>query len=214
MSIPSEILSRLTDRQRRTLVVLGDGELLPWTHFKDNFSKFSGYLDDMEVVADGRELELDNRVNFNKPLYPFGAVVAVTGVKAATLRNWLTRKQLVLNANEDHDEEKWRLFSVRDTVQIAVLNSLSSLGLSIKDASTVADVLMPLIENMAVRIGGFAGDPVLHFWKQDGVWKYVAAFDTSKGVLSTEGLPPAALTLRPYAILTEVYLQLRPNGIR
>lgn len=162
------------------------------------------YLDSMEIIAEGREAESERRAAFAEPRHPHGVVVAATGVKPATLRNWLTRKQLVLNADEGHAEEKWRLFSVRDMVQIAVLNALSCIGLSIKDAVAISDMVMPRIEGMAVKIGGFAGDPVLHFWKSGDDWRGGTAFDTSKGMLATDVLPPAAITLRPFGILAQV----------
>lgn len=162
-----------------------------------------------DVLKELAEMEATNRAAFNKPLYPFGDVVAGTGVKPATLRNWLTRKQLVLNADEGHTDEKWRLFSARDMVQIAVLHSLSSLGLSVKDAVFIADAVMPRIENMAVKVGGFAGDPVLHFWKAEGAWCSGTAFDTSKGMLTADAIPPAALSLRPFAILSHVQSELK-----
>lgn len=214
MPLKPEILARLTERQRRTVAALGEGQYLPPEHFGDDFEGFTAYLDGMEIVADGRASESERRAAFIEPRHAYGAVVAATGVKPATLRNWLTRKQLVLNADEGHTEEKWRLFSVRDVVQIAVLNALSCIGLSIRDAVSISDMVMPRIEDMAVNIGGFAGDPVLHFWKIGDDWRGGTAFDTTKGMLATDALPPAAITLRPFDILAQVRDELAKSGSR
>lgn len=169
---------------------------------------------DTAVLEELREIEAGLRASFNEPRYTFGEVVSVSGVKPATLRNWLTRKQIELNADEGHTDDKWRLFSQRDVVMIALLHSLSHVGLSVADAAMISNLVMPFLEDNYVKMTGTAGDLILHFWKVDGDWHFGRSFDTSKGSKAASKLPPTAITIRPSAIFQHVFDNLSDTEIR
>lgn len=171
-------------------------------------------IDTTEMLQGLQEIQAGRRASFNEPRYTYGEVVSVSGVKPATLRNWLTRKQIELNADEGHTDDKWRLFSQRDVVMIAFLHSLSHVGLSVADAAMISNLVMPLLEEDFVRNSGTAGEIVLHFWKVDGEWHFGRSFDTTRGNKASSKLPPTAITVRPSAIFQHVFDNLSDTEIR
>jgi DNA-binding transcriptional MerR regulator len=69
----------------------------------------------------------------------FRQVAQAAGITEKTLRNWLDRNQVRLDAQRDRSGEKWRRFSVEDAVRIALIGKLSMFGIPIVQAASVIE---------------------------------------------------------------------------
>ena len=155
-------------------------------------------------LAGVREVERARRIQHREPRFPLGSVVTATGISETTLRNWLTRGRLKLDADAARSGRASRLFSQRDAVLIAVLHSLGNVGLPITEAMPIADKLMPVVDNMATRLTSAAGEPVLYMWKDQDKWRSSNAYEAKMGLLANQAIPVAAITIRPMSILHQV----------
>lgn len=154
-----------------------------------------------------RQSEMWHRCTF-----PLRAVLSSTGMSEQTLRNWLTRGRLDLDADKARKEGGNREFSQRDICLIAVANGLANVGIPISEALPLAEKVMPMLDGQVLNITGQAGDPILIAWQHSGSWQFSIAYDTQAGLLSQERIPPVTLNIRPMAILKQTISRLEAHN--
>ena len=95
------------------------------------------------------ELEkVRNALSYREPRFQLKEVLSALGdVKQATVRNWFTRKQLVLDAESVREGEGWRAFSIRDVLVLAICHRLSALGFPASLLQKVVDQIDPWVTN-------------------------------------------------------------------
>ncbi|RKE95938.1 hypothetical protein [Sulfitobacter guttiformis] len=189
-----------------------DGEKGDYEVQRVRESAISGASELFEADRKKRFLNIErNRAFLSRPRFGFGKLVLLTNVKPATLRTWLTRKQLSLDADQNHSESKWRLFSYRDAVRIASLASISSdVRVSVTDATEILELLIrdieQILENNDPDDDRQTGDLECFFaWKEDEEWRAERGWNTRRGMMGPEFLPATALFFQPHMIFKQVF---------
>jgi DNA-binding transcriptional MerR regulator len=160
---------------------------------------------DERLMQVARELEAACLTRYREPSIPLRRVMEITFVPEATIRNWLTRNRIKLDADKSRIAGGHRLFSQRDTVLIAMLNSLSHAGMPVNEAMPVVDkYIMPGLDLISTKVSSFAGEPILYLWKKNGEWTRKRVLHTRMGDLGAEDVPPVAIMVRPVSILKYV----------
>ncbi|WP_191569052.1 MerR family transcriptional regulator [Paracoccus yeei] len=165
-----------------------------------------------DFIRMGSEYSARQSASWHQCRHPLRAVLHATGMSEQTLRNWLTRGRLDLDADRNRKGGGNRQFSQRDVCLIAVANGLANVGIPISEALPLAEAVMPGIDSQVLNITGQAGDPVLIAWQEAGNWQFSIAYDTQVGMLSQEGIPPVSLHVRPMAILQQTISRLEAHS--
>lgn len=65
---------------------------------------------------------------FVEPRYPLKFLTERLGISGSTVRNWMTRDIVPLDADESREGRGWRQFSERDAIALSAAQDLSRLG--------------------------------------------------------------------------------------
>lgn len=157
MSKTVEILRKgLSLTQQEILdILLAEDESL-YLKYLSEFSlpDLQKYLDGMQVVSLAKQETQRKLQRFNEPKHKLGAVVAVSQISKVTLRNWLTRGQLKLDAEDNHSKRGWRYFSERDAIYIALAARLSRMGVPVTHFD---DIITPILKFIEAKPPTFPG---------------------------------------------------------
>lgn len=111
--------------------------------------------------------------------YRFSSVVYATGGNAKVIRNWLDRKQVMLEANEEREGQKWRQFSVWDAFRLAVIRRLVEFCVPVELASLIVGgllvphMLLLTYKNTPPRaLVAALSHTVLFVWREENGWKH------------------------------------------
>ncbi len=154
--------------------------------------------------------EAERKKSFNQPLFALGAITGGLGVSEMTVRNWLTRGQIVLSENREPGESKHRRFSKKDAIKIAAAYQLSSLGAPIQFRIDLAERVADYAEGLCTRIQGTPRNPVLLIFN-DGEWKCRHTYDDGPLRLTGNDGVPAVFTVLDVKKL--IFDALRPLGV-
>ncbi|TVM16687.1 hypothetical protein DPQ33_11905 [Oceanidesulfovibrio indonesiensis] len=75
-----------------------------------------------------------------EPRFTFTEAALAAGVKPKTVRNWLDRGQIHLDAEEQREGEGWRRFSALDALRIAAVARLVERCIPVSKASRIVEV--------------------------------------------------------------------------
>jgi hypothetical protein len=161
------------------------------------------------VLTAMEELRRPNLSAFHEPRFNLGAITGSLGIPEAKIRNWLTRDQLPLSAKDGHQKGKWRLFSNRDAIVIAVAHHLSLLGVPMAPCTEVSVRVAEAAQMLFQGAMGLPKNMVLIVFN-DGEWKIARAFDSGPFRISEMDIPPAAIVVNVHKVIMDT---LRPLGI-
>lgn len=103
--------------------------------------------------------------------FTFREAALAAGVTPKTLRNWIDRKLILLDANADREDDTWRKFSLLDVIRIAFVYRLVGYCVSVRSAS---ELIEDTIVSLAKQLQAFKHPPLAAL---------LVSFDTSKFVL-------------------------------
>ena len=90
-----------------------------------------------------------NEPKLYRPLFTPGELEAITGISAATQRDW--RRRGFLAKAEDGKHQRYELFSI---AYLAALRHLIDAGLPVAEARLGASAAMNVVEHHAIRLDG------------------------------------------------------------
>ncbi|NUB09726.1 hypothetical protein FW320_26645 [Azospirillum sp. Vi22] len=147
--------------------------------------------------------------------YRFSSVVYATGGNAKVIRNWLDRKQVTLEANEEREGQKWRRFSVWDAFRLAVIRRLVEFCIPVEAAGLiVGGLLVPHMlllsdKNTPARaLAAALSNTVLFAWREEQGWKH----KTYNGVGERPEVPDAVVYVDIGAVAARVIDALQEIG--
>lgn len=135
-----------------------------------------------------------------EPRFTLSAITEGLGVPDVTIRNWLTRGQLDLGAETARAKGKWRLFSLRDAVVIAVAFHLSRVGVPVAIFHEVAQKVARFGEMFFKGPVAMVRRPIVVL-TNDGEWQTYLHHDSGPFRLTDLDIPPAAVVLNVEAVL-------------
>lgn len=144
---------------------------------------------------------------FNSRFFPLRQAVAASKVPEPTLRNWLNRRQLPLNAQEDREEGSWRLFSERDIVTIALAGRLYRLGVPVSQIQKIVGPMVSSYEGALGRVMNSAAGFPMFLVSRPGDSEDWAV----EPMRPATDIPEAALLIDPWRIAQDA---LAPLGGR
>lgn len=80
-------------------------------------------------------------IQVDSPQFSFREAALASGVSLTQLRNWIDRKQILLDANTEREDASWRKFSILDVLRIAFVSKLACFT-SIVTASELVETTM------------------------------------------------------------------------
>lgn len=140
--------------------------------------------------------------SFLAPRFTLGAITSGLGIPEVTIRNWLTRNQIAFDGATSREKGKWRLFSVRDAIVLAVCFRLSRLGVPVSVFSKVYEPAVGLAKAMLSGPLGMARNPVGVLWN-DGEWRLDKTFDSGPFSVTAPGAPAMAIIIDFEKIIVE-----------
>ena len=158
------------------------------------------------LLAQTESLRRDSIAAFNEPRVSLGEITGKLNISEMTVRNWLTRHQLRLSANEGRADGKWRKFSIRDVVVIAVAYRLSRLGVPPSAFAKMSDDFAKLSERLSSTIMNSAAPSPKMVISNDEKWHFA--------VLAENEIPSAAIILDVERVLQETLEPLGLNFVR
>ncbi|SFK37690.1 hypothetical protein SAMN04488518_104350 [Pseudovibrio ascidiaceicola] len=204
MSKTAETLRKgLSQEQQETLDILLADDERTYLEYLSGFSQeeLQKYLDGMQVVGLAKQHEQRALLRFNERRHKLAAVVEVSKISKITLRNWLTRGQLKLDAEDGHTKSGWRAFSERDTIHITLAAHLSRMGVPVTHFDDIITPILKFIEGLATRSHGFATEPLFLITNENG-WDLQSY---GGGTLpKPDELPSVYMVVNPAKILNEV----------
>ena len=205
----NELLQQLTEKQRGILDYLVKKQMIIQEQFgAGDLEKLISYIEGMEIVVEGKRLEEERRSTFITPRFKLGAVLDATGANKLKLRNWLTRGQLQLHANAKHQKQGWRLFSMRDTIQIALASKLSNLAVPISDINEITIPVLECTEKLLTSIQGIGFTPIFVVTNDDGWNIDMRRKWIGSAPIEDDPLPSPCIYLDPIAIVQDVMKSL------
>ena len=199
---------RLIGRDPTILDRIRDGQTTPSDRAALEDAKWDDLVANNPELATVREHHKEVERMWREPRRPLRDVLAASGIAEVTLRNWLTRNRLSLDADAARQGTKHRLFSDRDIVMIALGQSFAAVGMPITAMRSVIDRMMPMFDTLATNAMGLGGEPVLYLWKVGDDWSIAKTLDTKVGELGVDDVPLAAIALRPHHIFRRVFSRL------
>lgn len=156
------------------------------------------------------EYEAEKRRGYNEPRFALGVITGGLGISEMTVRNWLTRGQIMLSEEREKGEGKHRRFSIKDAIRIAAAYQLSMLGAPVSFRSDLAEKVAGYAESLFSRVQGTLRNPVILIFN-DGDWKFRHTFDDGPfRITEMEDLPPAVTMLNVHKLIIDT---LRPLGV-
>lgn len=174
---------------------------------KDAASDLAGlkiFLNNIILLKHHDRNKSEREDNFYRPKHKLSAIHEATGVSKLKLRNWLTRGQLSLQADESHQKQGWRLFSDRDAIYIALIARLSELGVPISDCLEIADPIMDFIESICTKMQGRGYLPVFVITNNNGWDLDMRRRWLGEGAQEDDPLPAACIYIDPIEIMDSV----------
>ncbi|MHC1710593.1 MAG: hypothetical protein AB9872_00330 [Solidesulfovibrio sp.] len=107
--------------------------------------------------------------------FTFREAALAAGMTPKTLRNWIDRKLILLDADTDREDDTWRKFSLLDVIRIAFVYRLVGYCVSVNRAS---ELIEDTIVSLAKQLRAFKNPPLAAL---------LISYDTSKFVLYHEG---------------------------
>ena len=129
------------------------------------------------LLAEMESLRRDSIAAFNEPRFSFGEITSKLNISEMTVRNWLTRGQLNLSADEGRADGKWRKFSTRDVVVIAVADRLSRFGVPPAAFVEMSDVFAKYSEHLTSTIMNSAAPSPKMVISYDGEWRFAFSYE-------------------------------------
>ena len=154
------------------------------------------------LLADLESFRQEKIAAFNEPRFAIGEITSKLKISEMTVRNWLTRRQLDLSANEGRGKGKWRKFSTRDVVVIAVAYRLSCLGVPPSAFAEMANDFAKFTETLVTNITASAASLPKMVISKDEKWHFTFSAETE--------LPSAAIVLDIEQVLRET---IEPLGL-
>ena len=97
------------------------------------------------------------------PAYSLREVETVLPVSAKTVRNWLDRRLVYLNANEDRKDGSWRRFTELDAFRLVSIGLMVAYGVPVSLASRILEgELMSIAAEMGLDPRGATLEDLLH----------------------------------------------------
>lgn len=158
------------------------------------------------LLAEMESLRQDSIADFNEPRFTLGEITSKLKISEMTVRNWLTRSQLSLSANEGRDAGKWRKFSIRDVVVIAVAYRLSRLGVPPSAFAKMSNDFAKYSERLTSTIMNSAAPSPKMVISNDEEWHFA--------MLVENEIPSAAIILDVERMLQETFEPLGLNFVR
>jgi len=114
-------------------------------------------------------------LNVDAPQFSFREAALAAGVTPKTLRNWLDRGQILLDADAEREGDANRRYSLLDTMRIAFVSRLVGYCVSVRMAS---ELIEETIVSLAKRLRAFKNPPLAAL---------MASYDPARFVLYEEG---------------------------
>jgi hypothetical protein len=160
-----------------------------------------------EAKAPFQDFEASRLEAFLKPQFPLRMITDNLGIPEVTVRNWLTRGQLDIQAQEGRTKGKWRLFSERDVIIIATAFQLSRMGIPVALLEETSGRVAELANAMLVKVTGMMRKPVLLLWN-DGEWHVTTSFDSGPVHVTEVAPAPVFMVVDAEALITGTLAKL------
>lgn len=84
--------------------------------------------------------------------YTFSDAALASGASPKAIRNWIDKKQVLLDADESRPSGKWRRFSVWDAVRLAYARRMIDSGVPVEFAGLMAgSLLVPVMRLLSYK---------------------------------------------------------------
>ena len=139
---------------------------------------------------------------------------SATGCSPRALRNWVDRKQVYLDAEQDRDDQTWRRFSLLDVTRFALVGRLVACGVSVQRASEIIEdhlggtfKLLGSYKNTpaGALVAGLKGRPIIAVPGDDGAWKTIDESEIS------DSFPAAFVKVNTALVAAKVIQVLEMN---
>lgn len=146
--------------------------------------------------------------------YSFTEAALAAGVGPKTLRNWVDRGLINLDADANREGDGWRRFTLYDVLRLAVTRELVEFGVSVSESFRIADALLSRAQMLlmykntpaAAIKAGFRVLAHLVFPIGKGKWDYL---DVAKVELEQKATTlPGVIVVNLYVIIGLVFVNL------
>lgn len=114
-------------------------------------------------------------IQVDAPQFSFTEAALAAGVTPKTLRNWMDRKQICLDADQEREGDAWRRFSILDVIRVAFVSKLVGYCVSVRTAS---ELIESTIVSLAKRLRAFKNPPLAAL---------MASYDPARFILYEDG---------------------------
>lgn len=137
----------------------------------------------------------------------FSEAVFASDVTPRTLRNWVDEGRFAPEGDDTRHSGKWRRFSARDVIKIALAHRIVQFGFKIDDALGIADDALMNLDR------GVNGPREVVVWRESGCPSWLTRSGPPPGGYYSGVVPEAHLLVDVAAVVRNVLNRLTAMGV-